>query len=176
MPARPALAVSLYVAGRRCVVVGDGPPADERAARLTDAGANPDRIPAATYHAAALTGALVVFCSDAALAPQVSRDARAAGALFYAMDLPDLSDFAAPAVARRGPISLAISTDGEAPALARRLRQELQRLLDAADPRLDDLLAEMVTLRAGLPSGQERTDRLRALADRVALDGKLSLS
>jgi precorrin-2 dehydrogenase / sirohydrochlorin ferrochelatase len=176
MPARPALAVSLYVAGRRCVVVGDGAPAEERAARLTEAGANPDRIASAAYEGAALTGAFVEYCSDAALAPRVSRDARAAGALFYTMDLPDLSDFAAPAVARRGPLSLAVSTDGEAPALARRLRQELQRLLDAADPGLDDLLAEMIRVRAALPSGQERTDRLRALAERVALDGKLSLS
>lgn len=177
MPARPALAVSLHVAGRRCVVVGDGPPADERAARLTDAGAAPERIASAAYSAAALAGAFVVFCSDAALAQQVSRDARAAGALFYAMDLPELSDFAMPALARRGPVQLAVSTDGEAPALARRLRQELQRMLDAdGATELDGLLAEMIRLRAELPSGADRTDRLRALAERLRLDGKLTSS
>jgi precorrin-2 dehydrogenase / sirohydrochlorin ferrochelatase len=176
MTARPALAVSLYVAGRRCVVVGDGQAADERAARLVEAGANPERISAAAYRPDALTGAFVVLCSDAALAPQVSRDARTAGALFYAMDLPDLSDFAAPAVARRGPLTLAVATAGEAPALARRLRQELQRILDAAPGPLDDLLAEMIRVRTTLPSGPDRTERLRALAERLTLDGKLTLS
>ena len=157
-------------------MVGDGPPAEERAARLLDAGATPERVSAAAYTPATVAGVFAVFCSDAALAPQVSRDARAARALFYATDLPDLSDFALPAIARRGPITLAVSTDGEAPALARRLRQELERLLAAAPPELDDLVAEMIRLRAALPSGQDRTDRLRALAERLTLDGKLSVS
>jgi siroheme synthase (precorrin-2 oxidase/ferrochelatase) len=174
MPSRPALAVSLFVAGRRCVVVGEGAPADERAARLDAAGAEVVRVPAAAFRPEALDDAFMVFCCDAASGPRVSAAARARRALVYVLDAPDASDLAMPALARRGPLQLAISTDGTAPALARRLRQELERLLTSAAPELDALLAEMARVRDQLPAG-DRRDRLTALAATLSLTGAFKI-
>ena len=52
--------------------------------------------------------------------------ARRAGVLCNAVDEPDRCDFYYPAVVRRGPLQIAISTGGLFPALAQRLRQNLE--------------------------------------------------
>src|SRR5258705_12799923 len=104
---RPGLAVSLYVESKRCLVVGEGALADERVARLHDAGALVEQIATRDWRAETARGAAVVFAIDAARAGEVTRDARAAGALAYALDQPALSDLAMPAVARRGSPQLA---------------------------------------------------------------------
>jgi precorrin-2 dehydrogenase / sirohydrochlorin ferrochelatase len=49
------------------------------------------------------------------------------GVLCNVVDDPKHCDFFYPAVVRRGPLQIAISTDGRSPALARRLRIELER-------------------------------------------------
>ncbi|MBZ5612807.1 MAG: bifunctional precorrin-2 dehydrogenase/sirohydrochlorin ferrochelatase [Acidobacteriia bacterium] len=49
------------------------------------------------------------------------------GVLCNVVDDPEHCDFFYPAVVRRGPLQIAISTDGRSPALARRLRIELER-------------------------------------------------
>lgn len=131
---RKSLAISLFVDGRRAVVIGSGQIAAERAARLTEAGADVHAITENDYDAGVLAGAaMVMLCDDALsteLAARVRADARAEGAMMYAQDRPDLSDFAMPALIRRGPVRVAISTEGTAPALARRLREELERVLE----------------------------------------------
>ncbi len=53
--------------------------------------------------------------------------ATARGVLCNVVDDPERCDFYYPAIVRRGPLQIAISTDGRSPALARRLRIELQR-------------------------------------------------
>jgi siroheme synthase (precorrin-2 oxidase/ferrochelatase) len=62
------------------------------------------------------------------------------------------------------------------PALARRLRAELQRLLDEAGPELDALLAELEAERAARPSGQERREALQLAAERLSFSGKLAVA
>jgi len=42
------------------------------------------------------------------------------------VDVPELCDFYYPAVARRGALQIAVSTSGQSPALAQRLRRELE--------------------------------------------------
>jgi siroheme synthase (precorrin-2 oxidase/ferrochelatase) len=171
MTRRPALPLSLYVVGARCVVIGQGKHAEERAQRLREAGAAVEIVAPDAYQPAVCAGARVVMCCDAARAAQVTADARAAGALAYALDDPDRSDFAMPALARRGPLSVAISSDNVAPALAARLRAELQRLLDEAGPAVDALVTELAQLRAQLPPGDTRRAAAAKVAERLRLDG-----
>lgn len=175
MPRRPALPISLYVSGRRCLVVGDGPGAGDRTARLEAAGAHVVCVDAAAFSPADCRGAFAVFAQtdDPERNRTIAEAARAAGRLAYAHDAPDASDFAMPAVARRTPVSLAISTDAAAPALARRLRVELEALLAGADG-LEELVAEMESAREA-PAQQPRTRRsvLSRLAARLRIEGRI---
>ncbi|MBI4509311.1 MAG: hypothetical protein HY698_06720 [Deltaproteobacteria bacterium] len=172
MTARPALAISLYVSGRRCVVIGDDSQAEERARRLRQAGAEVLTLPAASFEPGTCRGAFFVACCDPSVASAASADARAHGALFYALDLPDLSDLALPALAQHGPVTLAISTDGRAPVLARRLREELERLLTSCGNVLDTFVEELVQRREKLPR-EGRKDLLYAVAKRLRIEGRI---
>jgi len=77
----------------------------------------------------------------------VNRDVREAGnrrkLWVNAADDPPNCDFILPAVVRKGKITLAASTSGASPALARRLREELDAYLTDDMPALADLLAEV---------------------------------
>jgi siroheme synthase-like protein len=170
MPARPALPISLHVAGRRAVIVGEGDAAEERRDRLTRAGAEVTTLTAAEFDPRSLAGSRVVLCLDPALGERVAQAGRAVGALIYVHDRPDLSDFALPALARRGPITLAISTDGLAPALARRLRIELEGLLDRADKAFDTLVEEMKRLRE-----EGKREALGPAAARLRITGRIEI-
>jgi siroheme synthase-like protein len=172
---RPGLVVSLYVDGRRCVVVGDDALAEERVQRLRDAGAIVVRVPPAQYTADHCHGAAVVLCCEPRLAAEVTRDARAAGALAYSLDDPRRSDFAIPALVRRGALQIAVATDGVAPALARRLRAELARLVDAAGAAIDAFVAELEAARAAMPAGAARRDALQKESDRLRLTGGIEI-
>ena len=70
-------------------------------------------------------------------------DARAIGVPLNAADDPANCDFILPAVVRRPPLTLAISTSGGSPAVARRVREELSEYLDADTSSLADLIAEV---------------------------------
>ncbi len=59
------------------------------------------------------------------------------------MDDPGLSDFIVPSIVRRGSVSIAISTAGKSPALARKLRSKLEG-------ELDDEYAELALLIEGV--------------------------
>jgi uroporphyrin-III C-methyltransferase/precorrin-2 dehydrogenase/sirohydrochlorin ferrochelatase len=174
MSARPALAASIYVKDRSCLVVGTGGEAIARSRLLEAGGARVRTVAAADYGASDVDGAFLVLCLDATAGEAVSRDARRAGALVWVEDRPALSDFAMPALARRGAVSIAVATDGLAPALARRLRQELQRLLDEAGPALDGFVAILTSARAAAPA-QERKQALRTLAEGVRIEGRIRI-
>jgi precorrin-2 dehydrogenase/sirohydrochlorin ferrochelatase len=174
MPSRPALAVSLYVLGRRVVVVGEGPMAAERVSRLSAAGAEVVSVRRAEYRADLLAGVFMVFCCDATLGPTVSRDARLRGVLVYCLDQPDLSDLAMPALVRRGPVQIAVSTDGVSPSLSRRLREELERLLAKNGVEFDQFVAELARLREEtLP--KIKADAIYDVASRLYIDGSVKI-
>jgi precorrin-2 dehydrogenase/sirohydrochlorin ferrochelatase len=59
---------------------------------------------------------------------EVSATAQARGLLVNIVDAPDLCTFIVPAQVRRGPLTIAISTGGASPALARKVREELEEL------------------------------------------------
>ena len=122
--------VFLDLRGRRCVVLGEGTLAADKAAGLRAAGAE------VTHHARAflpgdLAGAyLAVEASGDSAAQEAARlAADREHVLLNVVDVASRCDWIAPAVVRRGPLQVAISTSGESPFLASTLRERLERLL-----------------------------------------------
>ena len=174
---RKALAISLYIRGRRILLVGDGPVADRRAARLKDAGADIRRVSATAFRDDMCGDVHLVFAhADDDTNRKVARSARTAGCLTYAHDLPAISDFAMPALARRGPLQLAISTDGTAPALARQLRIELEALLETGGAALDRLLQTLRLQREGAGGGDRQKSELGRIASRLRIRGHIDVA
>src|SRR5579864_702400 len=123
------------------------------------------------YAPADLEGASLAFgaSDDRALNAQVAADARRLGIPVLAVDDVPNCDFIAPAIVRRGDLSVAISTSGRSPAMARRTREFLQALLPAY---WSDLLDVAATAR-------ERLGGTRALIDpdhwQAALQGEVEM-
>jgi len=140
-----AYPIVLNLSGRCVLVVGGGEVALRKARALADAGAHvrvvaPTLVAgftedgrfeclAARYEKRHLEGARVAVAAtdDEAVNRQVAQDARAAGVLVNVVDRPELCDFIVPAQVRRGDLLIAISTGGAAPALAKRLRERLEK-------------------------------------------------
>jgi len=123
--------VFLDLAGQLCIVLGDGKFAVEKAAALREAGANVRAVSNRDYKPGALAGArLVVDASeDVEINRQSWQEAEAAGILINVVDRPEQCRFIAPAIVRRDPLLIAISTEGESPFLASALRARLERWL-----------------------------------------------
>jgi precorrin-2 dehydrogenase/sirohydrochlorin ferrochelatase len=56
--------------------------------------------------------------------------ARDANSLINVIDAPSVGNFIAPSVVRRGPLTIAISTEGASPALSKAIRKEMEKLYD----------------------------------------------
>jgi uroporphyrin-III C-methyltransferase/precorrin-2 dehydrogenase/sirohydrochlorin ferrochelatase len=114
-----------------CIVLGDGKFAVEKAAALREAGANVRMIFSRDYRPGALAGARLVV--DASENEEINllawQEAEAAGILINVVDRPAQCRFIAPAIVRRDPLLIAISTSGESPFLASMLRARLERWL-----------------------------------------------
>lgn len=155
--------VSLDIQGRRCVVVGGGTTAEHKVQGLLDAGADvsvyaadpspglralADRgevlLVQRSYKTGDLKGAFLVIAAaeDRSLNGQVFAEASERGVLCNAVDDVEHCHFAAPAIVRRGDLTIAIGTGGKAPALARRLRVELERQFGEEWAQLVEVLAE----------------------------------
>lgn len=91
----------------------------------------------------------MVATDDGAVNAEVAAEGKRRGIWVNAADDPANCDFILPAVIRRGSITVAASTGGTSPALARRLREELEAYLTEEMPALADLLGEV---RADLKS------------------------
>ena len=119
------------------------------------------------YRTADLTGVcLVISATDCReVNRQVSADADEAGVPCNVVDEPELCSFTLPAVLSRGQLTIAISTAGASPALAGRLRRELENTLSPAIEVQLQLLAEIRprVKRSGLGEA-ERSRLLKAMA------------
>jgi len=148
-----AFPVSLEVTGRRCVVFGSGPVARARAAALLDAGASVTVI-ARPYEEGDLAGVFLAVAAteDAAETARVFAEAEREGTLLNAVDDPAHCHFAVPAVLRRGDLTVTVSTGGRAPGYARRLRDDLSRVVGPDYGTLVDLIGDVrAELRAERP-------------------------
>jgi len=175
--------VCLRLRGKRVLLIGAGPIAQSRALQLIEAGARVRMIaPRATptlrrlasegqlellerrYASGDLPGHALVFVAtdDRRVSEAVAEEARALGLWLNTADEPDLCDFTLPSIGRRGHITVAVSTNGVAPALARQLRQ---RLVDQISLHHVQLARLSGWLRGRLPRGANRSRLLRLLVE-----------
>jgi precorrin-2 dehydrogenase / sirohydrochlorin ferrochelatase len=138
------------VSGKLCVVVGGGRVAERKARTLARLGASVRVIsPRLTrglqdlgckgrleilprgYADGDLKGAFIIFAAtdNRRVNTLVRAEAVREGILVNVADDPSLCDFIAPSLVRKGPITVAISTSGTLPLLAKKLRKEIQQLI-----------------------------------------------
>jgi precorrin-2 dehydrogenase/sirohydrochlorin ferrochelatase len=171
--------VALDLCGRRCVVVGGGHVAARKLSGLVAAGAVvlvvAPRVCAAIEDAARLHNVevrrrpfegpdlddaflVITATDDAAVNRTVAGEARLRRVLVNAADDPAHCDFILPAVVRRGDVQIAVTTGGRSPALARYLRERLERLIPRAYGELAEMLGAIRSevLCAGIEVEPER--------------------
>jgi precorrin-2 dehydrogenase/sirohydrochlorin ferrochelatase len=178
----------LNLKSRSTVVVGGGKVAERKVSALLKAGADvmvvaPSLTPGLQkelsrkrirhlprgYKRGDLRGAfLTIAATDS---PETNRRvSRDAPALVNVVDVPAECNFIAPAVVRRGPLLLAISTSGTSPAFARTLRKELEK---SYGPDLSEYLKFVKKVRAramtAIPEKGKREAFLKGLASEEVL-------
>jgi precorrin-2 dehydrogenase/sirohydrochlorin ferrochelatase len=178
--------------GRSCLVVGAGRIAEAKIPGLLEAGAKVRVVApeangamaqwarsgaiaydAREFEAADLDGIFLVIAatSSSSLNESVFREARSRNVLCNAVDDPENCDFYYPAVVRRGALQLAISTGGCSPALAQRLRHELEEQFGPEYAEWVDQLGEArEELFSREMESESRRQRLHELASREAFE------
>lgn len=177
--------ICLDIQGRCCVVVGGGRVAERKVAILLEHGGrvrviSPELTPglrrrheagevewrAASYQEGDLAEAFLVIAAtdDAAVQARVYAEAKEHQILVNVADVPKWCNFILPATVRRGALSIAVSTGGKSPALAKRLRQELATRFGPEYGELTDILGRLrpLVLAMGRPhlENQELFSRL----------------
>ena len=151
------LHAGMLLEGKLCVIVGAGKVAARKAQSLIDAGArlrvvaehfNTDfddldsieRV-SASYEKRHIEGARLVVAATSCSQTnsRVARDARSIGAIVNVVDTPRECDFIFPAVSQKGDISVAVSTGGASPLLARKLKEQI-------DSSIEDIYAELAAV------------------------------
>ena len=148
--------VFLNLTGRRCVIIGGGQIAEGKISKLLDSGAkiiviSPDatqgirgfaergqiEFDLRKYQEGDLQGAFLVIAAtnDRVVNQEIFEEAEKQGILLNAVDDMPRCSFIAPSIVEKGPVTVAISTGGASPALARKLREnmEVSSALDWAD-------------------------------------------
>jgi precorrin-2 dehydrogenase/sirohydrochlorin ferrochelatase len=177
--------------GRRVVVVGAGSVGEAKIECLLATGATvsvvaPKASPrvrewardgrieweAREYRPADLAGMFLVIAATGlpALHQEIYEEAKSRGVLCNSVDEPERCDFYFPAVVRRGELQIAISTGGMSPALAQRLRKELEQQFG---PEWEEWVAQLGRTREELQSiPMPPEQRKRLLHQYASLDPK----
>jgi precorrin-2 dehydrogenase/sirohydrochlorin ferrochelatase len=179
-PARHYMAC-LDLRGRDCLVVGGGRVATEKVHGLLDCEANvtvvaprvdddlrrlPVRIDRRPFRRSDVVGRFLVIAAtnERAVNADVSFAAAERATLCNVADDPELCSFILPAIVRRDPILVGVSTGGASPALAQRIRSEVAELIRPEHAELADRLAALRPwAKRELPSYEERRDYFQAL-------------
>jgi len=156
--------VFLNIRGKKCVVVGGGQVALRKVEALLDAGADvkvisPDLCPELNrlaeteeisvgkrlFQPGDLEGAWITVAAtdDNNINLEVVKEARRKGVLVNAVDDPGNCDFIVPSCLRRGDITVAVSTAGRSPALARKIRSRMEKDLGNEYAALVQLIDEV---------------------------------
>jgi precorrin-2 dehydrogenase/sirohydrochlorin ferrochelatase len=111
------------------------------------------------YQDGDLAGAFLAIAAtdDTAVNESVWQEAQRRGCLINVVDDPAHSNFTLPAVLQRGDLTIAISTGGASPALARRLRERLEALIAPEYGPLVEVLRQLrPELGVSFPPGEPR--------------------
>ncbi|TKJ46434.1 siroheme synthase, partial [Candidatus Aerophobetes bacterium Ae_b3a] len=138
--------VNLKIENKKCVVVGGGKVAERKIKLLLEKGALVTVISpkitllieklwretkisylAVTYTSSPLKDAFLVIAAsnDRTVNSRVAKDANRLGILVNVVDSPAESSFILPAILSRGDLTIAVSTAGKSPALARKIKEDL---------------------------------------------------
>ena len=156
------------VRGRDCVVIGGGDLGEEKVVKLLECDASvvvvssevTDKVRELAedgvvewirrdYEDGDLERAFIAIANtgDSEMDRRISKEAEERNVILNVVDVTHLCTFIAPSVARRGEVTVATSTGGASPALARTFREKLEssRILEYADlaPILSDARAEL---------------------------------
>jgi len=186
----------LKLDGKRCLVVGAGRVGEPKIGGLIDTGADIHVVAleaSEAVHGWANAGKIrlelrafapedldgvflaVVATASSALNEFAFSEAQRRGVLCNVVDAPEYCDFYYPAVVRRGDLQIAISTSGQTPSLAQKIRQQLERQFG---PAYAAWVAELgATRKLVLGSNldpQRKRDLLQSLASRDALQAAVA--
>ena len=186
----------LKLEGRQVLVVGAGKIGEPKIGGLLETGAHIrvvalDASPAVrqwardgkidlelrAFAADDLDGAFlaVVATNSRTLNERVYNEAQRRGVLCNVVDVPDLCDFFYPAVVRRGDLQIAISTAGQSPSLAQKIRQQLEKQFGPAYAAwVAELGATRKLILASDLDRERKLDLLHSLASREALEAALT--
>lgn len=143
-------AINLELRGQKAVVVGGGKVAERKAAGLLEESADVTVVSPMltdglmklaeagrvswhkkTFSQEDLDGAFLIFAAtDSREVNLAVKDSAAPGQLVNIADNPDLSDFQVPSLVKRGKLSIAVSTSGASPILAKKIRSQLEETFD----------------------------------------------
>ncbi len=179
------LPIFIDVSDRTCIVIGGGEIAERKTRSLIEAGANVVVISpevtagmaamndagdlqhvARRYQPGDLADAWLAFdaTGDDATTLAIVAEARERGVPINVADEPERCTFIAPSVLHRGGLQIAVSTGGASPALARRIREELEGQFGREYELIVELLARARRwLRLHEPDHAERARRLGML-------------
>src|SRR6201987_3303808 len=184
----------LKLEGRSCLVVGSGKIGESKIRSLLVAGATvrvvaPRATPAVVaweragvlawqareFESADLDSTFLVVAATSSIEVNdgVYREARRRQILSNVVNDPDRCDFYYPAVVRRGDLQIAISTGGNSPALAQRLRREFEsQIAPIYAGWLEELGQARKKLFASSLDPEQRRARLHAAASRQSFDAR----
>ncbi len=125
------------------------------------------------YQEGDLEGAFLVIVAtdDPAVNQAAWAEAERRGCLVNVVDDPAHCNFILPAVCRRHDLSIAISTGGSSPALARRLRERIEQMIGPEYGTLAGLMADLrPELLENFPEGEARLQAALRVVDSDILD------
>jgi len=125
------------------------------------------------YEQSDLEGANIVIAStdDQSVNEQIAADCRRRRIPVNVVDVTPLCEFIVPAIIDKGSVTVAVSTGGKSPALARTLKEDLQRLIGPEYAEVNDVLGTLRdSAKRVLPTDVDRKHFFDGIIARGILD------